>query len=99
PDLNWCGGLSEAVKIYYIAEAAGLVTIPHGGGNSVFGQHFAFAFPESPMAEYWLGSAPGIPLEEVPAIPGMAVPQDGRVVPSDAPGFGMEIEDEWIVRR
>ena len=28
PDLNWCGGLSEAVKIYYIAEAAGLVTIP-----------------------------------------------------------------------
>lgn len=99
PDLNWCGGLSEAVKIYYIAEAAGLVTIPHGGGNSVYGQHFAFAFPESPMAEFWLGSAPGIPLEEVPAIPGMAVPQDGRVVPSDAPGFGMEIDEDWIVPR
>ena len=28
PDLKWCGGLSEAVKIYTIAETAGLVTIP-----------------------------------------------------------------------
>ena len=33
PDLNWCGGLSEAVKIYTIAEAAGIVTVPHTGGR------------------------------------------------------------------
>ena len=58
PDLKWCGGLSEAVKIYTIAEAAGIVTIPHGGGNTPFGQHFAMALPESPMAEYWLGTDP-----------------------------------------
>ncbi|CAI7993175.1 L-rhamnonate dehydratase [Geodia barretti] len=28
PDLKWCGGLTEAVKIYTIAEAAGIATIP-----------------------------------------------------------------------
>jgi hypothetical protein len=25
------------------------------------------------------------------------MPKDGYVVPSDAPGFGMEIKAEWIV--
>ena len=96
PDLSWCGGLSEAVKIYTLGEAAGLPTIPHGGGNSCFGQHFALAMPESPMAEFWLGSDPGVPLEEVRPLPGVAVPVDGRVTPPDTPGFGMEIEATWI---
>ncbi len=96
PDLKWCGGLTEAVKIYTLAEAAGLQTIPHGGANSPFGQHFALAMPESLMAEFWLGSDPGVPLEEVCPIPGMAIPRDGVLVPSDAPGFGMEIRQEWI---
>ena len=96
PDLSWCGGLSEAVKIYTIGEAAGIQTIPHGGANSPFGQHFALAMPESQMAEFWLGSDPGVPLEEVRVIPGMSVPVNGKVTPSDAPGFGMEIDEEWI---
>ena len=96
PDLNWCGGLSEAVKIYTIGEAAGLQTIPHGGANSAFGQHFAMAMPESLMAEFWLGSDPGIPLEEASRSPGVAVPKEGKLVPSDAPGFGMEVLEEWI---
>jgi len=52
--------------------------------------------PESPLAEYWMGSAPGVPLHEVCPIPGMAMPKDGYVVPSDAPGFGMEIKDTWV---
>ena len=38
----------------------------------------------------------GVPLEEMVAIPGTAVPQDGFLVPSDAPGFGMEIPEQWI---
>lgn len=96
PDLNWCGGLSEAVKIYTIGEASGLQTIPHGGANSAFGQHFAMAMPESLIAEFWLGSDPGIPLEEASRFPGVAVPKEGRLIPSDAPGFGMEIQEDWI---
>ena len=97
PDLKWCGGLTEAVKIYTIAEAAGIATIPHAGVGTPWGQHFAMAMPESPMAEFWMGSDPGVPLDEVCPIPGMPMPKDGCVVPSDAPGFGMEIMDEWVV--
>ncbi|MYE53791.1 MAG: hypothetical protein F4X34_01150 [Chloroflexi bacterium] len=97
PDLKWCGGLTEAIKIYTIAEAAGIATIPHAGVGTPWGQHFAMAMPESPMAEFWMGSDPGVPLDEVCPIPGMPMPKDGYVVPSDAPGFGMEIKDEWVV--
>ena len=58
PDLKWCGGLTEAVKIYTIAEAAGIAAIPHAGAGTPYGQHFSFAMPESPMAEFW-GQVPG----------------------------------------
>ena len=69
----------------------------HAGAGTPYGQHFSFAMPESPMAEFWMGSDPGVPLEEVCPIPGMPMPKDGCVIPSDAPGFGMEIKDEWVV--
>lgn len=97
PDIDWCGGLSEAVKIYAIAEAAGLQTSPHKAGSSPFGHHFAIAMPESSLAEFWLDTDPGIPLNEVNTIPGMAVPRDGCVLLSQAPGFGMEIAEDWIL--
>lgn len=96
PDLHWCGGLTEALKIYYIAEAAGIKISPHGGCNSPFGQHFCYALPECNYGEYHLSTPVGVPLEEVVRVPGMTVPKDGYLVPSDAPGFGMEIKEEWI---
>lgn len=90
PDIRICGGLTEAIKIYTIGESAGLATIVHAGFTAA-GQHYSFAMPECPMAEYWLGSDPGVPLEETHRIPGVPVPVNGRLVPSDAPGFGFEI--------
>ena len=38
PDLKFCGGLTEALKIYAIGEAAGIATIPHSGADAPFGQ-------------------------------------------------------------
>ena len=52
--------------------------------------------PEGSLSEYHLSTPVGIPLEELSAIPGVAVPKDGYLVPSDAPGFGQEILEEWI---
>ena len=93
PDLSWGGGLTEAMKVHVIGEMAGIATIPHGGANTPFGQHFAMAATESPMAEFWMGTDPGVPLEDVSRIPGAAVPVNGKIVPSPAPGFGMEFEE------
>src|SRR4029079_14228259 len=70
PDLKFCGGLTEALKIYAIGEAAGIATIPHSGADAPFGQHFSVAMPECPFAEFWLASDPGIPLNEFVRVPG-----------------------------
>jgi L-rhamnonate dehydratase len=91
PDLKFCGGLTEALKIYAIAEAAGIATIPHSGADAPFGQHFSIAMPECSFAEFWLASDPGVPLNEFVRIPGTPMPVNGKVIPSDAPGFGLEI--------
>lgn len=97
PDIRWCGGLTEALKIYTLAEAAGIATVPHSGASSIFAQHFAFAMPESSIAEFWMASDPGVPLEEAVAVTGMAVPVNGRLVPSPLPGFGIQVAREQIL--
>lgn len=96
PDINWCSGLTTCVKIAHAAEAAGLSLILHGGGNTPYGQHFTYATPSSPWCEVFVGSPPGIPLKEARRIPGVAVPEDGWLMPNDAPGFGLEIEAGWL---
>ena len=99
PDFCWGGGMTEVWKTHIIGEAAGIATIPHGGAMTPFGQHFAMAATESPMAEFWLGTDPGVPLEEGVRIPGTPLPVNGQITPSSAPGFGMEFEpsdiSEW----
>jgi L-rhamnonate dehydratase len=96
PDINWCGGLTTCLKIAAAADAAGKSIMLHGGGRNPYGQHFSYAIPSVPWLDYFLGSAPGVPLEEAPRIPGQPVAKDGWLVPSDAPGFGLEIPEEWI---
>jgi L-rhamnonate dehydratase len=96
PDIEWTGGFSETLKIYTYAEAAGVETITHIGGNTAWGQHFAYAMPESSQAEWFMDTNVGQPVgdKQMPGVPTM---KDGTVVPSDAPGFGLEMPEEWIV--
>jgi L-rhamnonate dehydratase len=96
PDIHWCGGLTTCQKIGAIADAAGLSVILHSGAKSPYGQHFTFATPATPWGEYFVGSAPGVPLEELSNLPGTVLPKNGRLTPSDAPGFGLDIPEEWI---
>ena len=97
PDVLWCGGLTNVVKICHIAEANGLSVICHGGMNTPFGQHLSFAMPAVAWGERSEGvSPPGVPLEEMVALPGTPVIKNGYLVPSDAPGFGMEVTREWL---
>ena len=97
PDVLWCGGITSAMKICHIAQASGISVITHAGMNYPYGQHLAFAMPSVTWGERSEGvSPPGVPLEEMVKLPGTAVIQEGYLVPSDAPGFGLEIDQEWI---
>ena len=97
PDVLWCGGITAAAKICHIAEANGISVIAHGGMNYPYGQHLSFAMPAITWGERSEGiSPPGVPLEEMVKLPGTPVIKDGYLVPSDAPGFGLEIDEAWI---
>jgi len=96
PDIQWCGGVSTCQKIAAIADASGLSVMMHGGGNSAYGQHFSVATPAVPWLECFVGTAPGVPLEEGWRLPGQAIPVDGWLTPNDAPGFGLDIPTDWF---
>jgi L-rhamnonate dehydratase len=97
PDVLWCGGITAAQKICHLAEANGISVIAHGGMNYPYGQHLSLAMPAVVWGERSEGvSAPGVPLQEMVKLPGTAVIQDGYLIPSDAPGFGLEIDDAWL---
>lgn len=97
PDISWTGGITECQKIYALAEAAGISTMPHVGAGRPEGQHFSLAMPEVTLAEYTLRSPAGIPLEEARTVPGMSVPVDGKLRVSDAPGLGTTYRAEDFV--
>ena len=91
PDVKWVGGLTALVKICHIAEAAGISVIPHDGMGDCYGQHAVYAMPNIPMGEFGMITPPGVPLTEASQrTPGMSLPKNGCLVPSDATGFGIE---------
>lgn len=97
PDINWAGGMTALVRICHIAEAHGQTVICHAGMNYPYGQHLSYAMPAIQWGERSEGvSPPGVPLEEMVILPGTPVIKDGYLVPSDAPGFGLEITLDWL---
>ncbi len=92
PDVNWCGGLTELLKIRALASAKGRLIVPHG--SSVYSYHFAIASHETPFAEF-LMMAPRadrvVPMFS-PLLVNEPVPVDGYLDVPDAPGFGVELD-------
>jgi len=93
PDINWVGGMTALLQISALARAANIKVIPHAGGNTAYGQHACFGLPGIPWTEYFVGTPPGIPLEET-VTEGLSTPVGGKLVPSAAPGFGIPYEPE-----
>ena len=94
PDIQWCGGLTELLRIAAIALAYDTPVIPHLGGSSPFATHFIMAAPNSPWAEFFWPPAGGPPevyqqWEEEHRI--TRGPEGIYTRPLDAPGFGWDI--------
>lgn len=94
PDVNWCGGLTELLKIADYAAAHGVLVVPHG--SSVYSYHFVATRHESPFAEFLMmapDAASVVPMF-TPLLTGEPVPERGRISVSqlDVPGFGVELD-------
>ena len=87
PDVCWCGGLTELIKIYQMARAAGLRVCPHRGAE-VWALPALAALDPQPLAEIgrpwmtWVGGQPPV--------------DDGFIEPNDAPGFGVVIDEDRL---
>ncbi len=91
PDVGWCGGLTELIKIGNMAEAHGKYVIPHGSG--VYSYHYVITKTNSPFAEYLVMSpnADEVVPQYYPLLEGEIIPKNGKVHLNDKPGFGVTL--------
>ncbi len=97
PDVQWVGGATAVLRIAAVAAAAGLEMALHCGANDSYGQHLCHGLPGNRWAEMYVGDVPSsAPTNAYRPTPGMASPSGGWLVPSDAPGFGIELTLDQI---
>jgi L-rhamnonate dehydratase len=101
PDVGWCGGLTELVRIADLADTYRVPVVPHG--SSVYSYHFVITRPSTEFAEF-LMMAPNadriVPMFN-PLLIGEPLPEQGRMTVSklDKPGFGVELNRELAFQR
>ena len=92
PDITWCGGITAGLRILDIAREAGAVVAPHRGGE-VWGLHLIMATEGLDLAERNPGRR-GAPRDELWL--GEPQPENGYLEPSDAPGFGVTLNEALV---
>lgn len=101
PDVGWCGGLTELLKITALADAHGVMTIPHG--SSVYSYHFVATRHNSPFAEFLMMAPEAdrvVPMFH-PLLLDEPLPENGRIKTSalDKPGFGVRLNPDCELHR
>ncbi|MBQ0895651.1 L-rhamnonate dehydratase [Micromonospora sp. U56] len=102
PDVGWCGGLTEMLRIAALAETRGRMVVPHG--SSVYSYHFVITRPDTPFAEFLMmhpTASEVIPMFS-PLLLDEPVPVAGRL-PAAAltprPGFGVRLNPDQPLTR
>ena len=101
PDVGWCGGITELIKISNLADAHGRLVVPHG--SSVYSYHFVITRHNSPFAEFLMMAPKAdevVPMFH-PHLLDEPVPVNGRMPASalDAPGFGVRLNPACTLLR
>lgn len=99
PDVGWCGGITELMKIAALADSRGVAVVPHG--SSVYSYHFVITRHNSPFAEFLMMAPEAdrvVPMFH-PQLLGEPVPVNGRLKLSDKPGFGVELNRSLPLHR
>ena len=99
PDVNWCGGITELIKISALADARGVLIVPHG--SSVYSYHFVITRHNSPFSEFLMMAPKAdevIPMFS-PLLLDEPVPVNGRLKLPDTPGFGVRLNPECKLHR
>jgi L-rhamnonate dehydratase len=94
PDVGWCGGITELIKISALADAHGVLVVPHG--SSVYSYHFVITRHNSPFSEYLMMAPQADKVSPMfsPLLLDEPIPENGRMKLSDAPGFGVRLNPD-----
>jgi L-rhamnonate dehydratase len=99
PDVGWCGGISELIRIADLADSHKVPVVPHG--SSVYSYHFVITRQNCPFAEF-LMMAPNadhiVPMFN-PLLLDEPVPVNGRMKLPDRPGFGVRLNPACALQR
>ncbi len=101
PDVGWCGGITELIKISALADAHSTLVVPHG--SSVYSYHFVITRQNSPFAEFLMMHP--VPDQVVPMFTPLLldepVPVNGRMKAGvlDKPGFGVRLNPDVKLHR
>jgi L-rhamnonate dehydratase len=89
PDLGWCGGMTEVLRIADVARVYGVKVIPHTCGMPNY--HFVVTQPGGDLAEFPVLSTDGTSVapQHAPLFTGEDVPDQGLLTVGDRPGFGL----------
>jgi L-alanine-DL-glutamate epimerase-like enolase superfamily enzyme len=102
PDILYLGGISRTLKVCRMAKAAGLPVTPHSanlGLVTLFTMHLLRAIEGAgKYLEYSIEGADYYPWQEGLFVKSPYQVKDGQVTVSDEPGWGIEIDPEWLAR-
>ncbi|SAK73384.1 mandelate racemase/muconate lactonizing protein [Caballeronia glebae] len=99
PDVGWCGGITELIKISALADAHNVLVVPHG--SSVYSYHFVVTRHNSPFAEFLMMAPKAdqvVPMF-TPLLLDEPVPVNGRMKVPETPGFGVRLNSECALTR
>ena len=92
PDITWCGGITAGLRILDLARSAGVPVAPHRGGE-IWSLHFIAATDCEDLAEThpdrWIPPNDDLWPDEPRAV-------DGYIAPTDAPGFGVTLNEAML---
>ena len=92
-DPEWCGGVTELIRVCALAETFGVPVIPHGHGLHAALHVVASQSPEvCPMMEYLIEVMPRRHAFDR----GAPMPVKGRIRLPSAPGFGIELDEDCL---
>ena len=93
PDIYWCGGLSETLKIASYASVHDLIVIPHGGSTHATLQ---FSLAQSPIHTPYQEFLLKWNTINQHFLKNHLIPQDGKFHPVEESGMNMSLDEERI---
>jgi L-alanine-DL-glutamate epimerase-like enolase superfamily enzyme len=99
PDVCYLGGINRTLKVVEMAKAAGLPVTPHSANQSlvtVFTLHLMGAIENAgPYVEFSIEGTDYYPWDSGLYEPAL-IARDGKVQIPDGPGWGVEINRDWL---